>query len=689
MKECELPTARNMRSLLRQLNRDQDVAAWVQSFTTGKVGLVLSGGGGKGAYEIGCLRALRTMGISRYDAIAGTSVGALNAALIAQGDLNAAKTIWGSLRYKDVLKAHPIGFCLAFLLRLMLAPMFALTTRPSFMEAAIHYGSLRRLHFSRLIALRNAISPFASRVLAAVILSSAVLLAISLFKQELRWFWFEEIMKFSLYIIFAFGVLIVLWWTEYSIHNVVADKFALFSNAPLASLVKEKVNPDRLRAANVPVFVTVASTDWVPKPFESDMPARPLHSLMNYELLRIPIYTDLRTLSDDDLRLHVLQSAGLPEIFPRRIVGGKPVVDGGVVDNTPILPILAIKDPIVKKIVVVFLEKPSRVEQFLDDESARISALSNRLLRYRTPTDQTILGYFLQVAAVESGQVQITPTTFPEDPLTVPQDFVIVPSQSLGNFVTGTMNFSAHKARQLMWLGYWDTLKIIQNKVDSRKAREGRDQPVGWPWQKRSSGSNVQKVDDLARISQDAAEGRASAQEELGRRYALGQGVVKDDGEAFKWFMKSALQGFGSGELSVAISYLMGRGVGQDAAEALKWLRRAAEHGESSAQSTLGLLYSQGQLVPLDYSEASKWLRKATDQRNAVGMAGLGQLYAIGAGVPTDVVEAYKLYLLAVAQMQSVAKGEAQVKTMLNMGVADVRCTRRSKNRPRDAALAT
>ena len=48
------------------------------------LGLVLSGGGAKGAYEIGVWQILQKLGIaSNITAISGTSVGALNAALFA------------------------------------------------------------------------------------------------------------------------------------------------------------------------------------------------------------------------------------------------------------------------------------------------------------------------------------------------------------------------------------------------------------------------------------------------------------------------------------------------------------------------------------------------------------------------------------------------------------------------------
>ena len=50
--------------------------------TNKEYGLVLEGGGAKGAYQIGAWKALKEAGI-HVKGIAGTSVGALNGALIA------------------------------------------------------------------------------------------------------------------------------------------------------------------------------------------------------------------------------------------------------------------------------------------------------------------------------------------------------------------------------------------------------------------------------------------------------------------------------------------------------------------------------------------------------------------------------------------------------------------------------
>ena len=64
--------------------------------------LALEGGGAKGAYEIGCWQALQEAGIE-FNAVSGTSVGALNGAMMALGDLEKAKELWLNIRYSQVM----------------------------------------------------------------------------------------------------------------------------------------------------------------------------------------------------------------------------------------------------------------------------------------------------------------------------------------------------------------------------------------------------------------------------------------------------------------------------------------------------------------------------------------------------------------------------------------------------------
>src|SRR5258708_39911610 len=71
--------------------------------------LVLGGGGGRGAAQLGVLRALAKRGI-RPDAVVGTSVGALNAAAVAAVGLDRAvpllETIWNSEQTRAVFRAQ-------------------------------------------------------------------------------------------------------------------------------------------------------------------------------------------------------------------------------------------------------------------------------------------------------------------------------------------------------------------------------------------------------------------------------------------------------------------------------------------------------------------------------------------------------------------------------------------------------
>lgn len=56
-------------------------------------GLVLEGGGAKGAYHVGAFKALRELGIE-IGGIAGTSIGAINGAMMVQGDYELLEKIW-------------------------------------------------------------------------------------------------------------------------------------------------------------------------------------------------------------------------------------------------------------------------------------------------------------------------------------------------------------------------------------------------------------------------------------------------------------------------------------------------------------------------------------------------------------------------------------------------------------------
>lgn len=60
-----------------------------------KIGLVLAGGGGKGAYELGVWKALRELNLTKYISVfSGTSIGAFNSVLFAMDEMEKAEKLW-------------------------------------------------------------------------------------------------------------------------------------------------------------------------------------------------------------------------------------------------------------------------------------------------------------------------------------------------------------------------------------------------------------------------------------------------------------------------------------------------------------------------------------------------------------------------------------------------------------------
>ncbi len=73
-------------------------------------GLVLGGGGAKGSYEIGVWKALKELNIP-IAAISGTSVGALNGAIMVQDEFDTAYQLWTSICIQDIIKMdNPSAF---------------------------------------------------------------------------------------------------------------------------------------------------------------------------------------------------------------------------------------------------------------------------------------------------------------------------------------------------------------------------------------------------------------------------------------------------------------------------------------------------------------------------------------------------------------------------------------------------
>ena len=66
-----------------------------------KLGLVLEGGGVKGAYQIGALMAIRELMVD-FDGVAGTSIGAINGAIYLEGGYSKLFDVWNEIKTNTV-----------------------------------------------------------------------------------------------------------------------------------------------------------------------------------------------------------------------------------------------------------------------------------------------------------------------------------------------------------------------------------------------------------------------------------------------------------------------------------------------------------------------------------------------------------------------------------------------------------
>ena len=153
-----------------------------------------------------------------------------------------------------------------------------------------------------------------------------------------------------------------------------------------------------------------------------------------------------------------------------------------------------------------------------------------------------------------------------------------------------------------------------------------------------------------------ADQGHAEAQYLLGLSYDNGTGVVKNEVEALKWYHKAADQGNADAQYLLGISYYNGEGVVKNEVEAAKWYLKAADQGHAEAQYLLGLSYDNGTGVVKNKVETLKWYHKAADQGHAEAQYLIGLSYDNGEGVVKNEVEAVKWYLKAADQGHACAQ---------------------------------
>lgn len=404
----------------------------VPDLRTLRVGLVLSGGGAKAAYQIGCWKALRAMGLDRFEAVAGSSVGAINAVLVGTGRLDAAEAAWRSLRLRDV-----IGLSLRSAPRLPLWLLAGLGSEFSpfkLTRLSDRMGDRRTgwIHPALCAAAGAGLWPFRGLFPdgwgTGVALVPPLLGALVLGHRILRPWFLRPV---------------------------------LTSNAPLALTLARALDDsdvEALRRAGRPVYGVLSRY----------CPGAPgTHRWGGWA----PGYVRLDRVPDAATLCRLLvQGSALPGFLEGGRVDGRLVLDGAWTDNVPLAPLLYGGHHL-DAVIVIYLK---RIVRHTPRHNS-LWGLLRLLVRDARPWRGTETGGILEWASLRweacarsgSGLPDAAPPATPGPPH-VPEIIAVAPSRRIGNFFTGTLWFSRRKSAALIALGERDMREAIERLARSR-----------------------------------------------------------------------------------------------------------------------------------------------------------------------------------------------------------------------------
>ncbi|MEO0670539.1 MAG: hypothetical protein AAFZ05_00775 [Pseudomonadota bacterium] len=155
-----------------------------------------------------------------------------------------------------------------------------------------------------------------------------------------------------------------------------------------------------------------------------------------------------------------------------------------------------------------------------------------------------------------------------------------------------------------------------------------------------------------------AANGKPSAQFEVGARYAEGRGVDQDFKMAAVWYERAAKQGFPLAQYRLATLHERGLGLAKDVQLAKYWYLKAANQGTVKAMHNLAVLTAGQVGGKPDYRAAAIWFQKAAERGLADSQFNLAILYQNGLGVAKDLAKAYHWFGLAGLSGDTEAKSQ-------------------------------
>lgn len=511
-------------------------------------GLVIAGGGAKGAYAAGCLKAFRDHGIT-FDAVSGTSSGALNAVTWSAEALDKGRDIWFHLSFQSVFPPvlqlpGPLnllnyawglfrilfGVAETVVRGLPLPPDFQAARQTVAVVVTLVGGApilvLGYLLSDRplwalaillifLLSTRSSIKAYLSRngegVRAANGIFFASLWILTVVAIARAWS-INPFTDWRFFLAFWAGVAAAAATVAFSdrLFGTIGAS-TVFRNDPLGQAIRGILDEHPLQ---VPTYVTVAERakifvpapdyDWdkyldemrrdLEKPppddpsFQSHLPANAagmkMAALRNFEngTLRfsevmdneppsvtrewVPRYERLDTIPDPARSSsYALASAAIPLGLVGAInVGGAILVDGGIVDNLPLLPLM--QHETLDEIFVISL-KPETDGALVDSgelSMARLEELRALVAYHERGVPQTFGE--LRERLAEAGRQEASAS----EPLRRPLLRIFSPRRPLGGLLSGTLNFRAEYAQGLFADGERETRLRLNSATRASEA---------------------------------------------------------------------------------------------------------------------------------------------------------------------------------------------------------------------------
>jgi hypothetical protein len=456
--------------------------------------LVLEGGGAKGAYAFGSMLAFARTNI-RFKSVAGTSVGALNAILWCTNSMDAGWNLWRSISFASV---YPVRFCdpqkysravitalscAYVVLRLAWATA---TGAPTILRSwnrvvlslvlstpwiyliwllsANHHSLRAILLFGSISAMISGAfgGSLADRHYTVVILMTCYVVVPSFLVAQLATGALHSrglgiligFCTFSLAIVVCGLVFLLLSWL------FEVDKSVLESSPLRESILKILSNS----TFSIPAIVTIArerdifdpdTPEWYPvRHDETGMPLPPYYPATRKKWRAA--YYDIGKCKREIAVDYCMASAALPYgIAPPVKIGDQRCVDGGVADNCPVFPFLNGID--IEEVFIVLHSAYDSDQDALNAAGVTVETWQKRRREYDIGDFPTPSEYHTMPPA-PFGDKNRPPKVIPyRTPRPFPACVPFYPSKSIGNLLSGTLNFEGRFAQVLIWRGYRET----------------------------------------------------------------------------------------------------------------------------------------------------------------------------------------------------------------------------------------